>query len=102
MLHWVRTFGGVVSDALLGVLFLRSSIAIRAENLNLRRPLARYIDRGIKPRRMDHVTRVSLALLSKMRMAQLWPGDNRQRVIAQAWASGFSAGEHTCRTGLEC
>ena len=54
-------------DALrLGVLFLRSSSAVRAENLILRRQLARYIERGIKPRRMDHATRVSLAVFSRL------------------------------------
>src|SRR6266581_4405355 len=57
----------IVFDLLrLGALFLRSSSAIRAENLILRRQLARYIERGIKPRRVDHATRVSLALLSRL------------------------------------
>ena len=46
--------------------FLRSSRAIRAENLVVRKQLAVYIERGIKPRRVDHVTRVSLALFSRL------------------------------------
>ena len=50
----------------LDVLFLRSSSAIRAENLVFRRQLARYIERDIKPRRVDHATRASLALLSRL------------------------------------
>jgi hypothetical protein len=63
MLQLARAIVGVVSDILsLGVLFLRSSGAIRAENLVLRRQLGRYIERDIKPRRVDHATRVSLAL----------------------------------------
>jgi hypothetical protein len=67
MLQVARAIIGVVSDVLsLGVLFLRSSGAIRADNLVLRRQLARYIERGIKPRRVDHVTRVSLALFSRL------------------------------------
>ena len=48
------------------MLFCRSSSSIRAENLVLRRQLARFIDRGIKPRRVDHATRVSLALFTRL------------------------------------
>jgi len=67
MLQLARAVVGVVWDILrLGVLFLRSSGAIRAENLVLRRQLARHIERGIKPRRVDHVTRVSLALFTRL------------------------------------
>jgi len=49
----------------LGVLFLRSSPSVRAENLVLRRQLAQYIERGIKPKRADHAARVGLALLTR-------------------------------------
>jgi hypothetical protein len=67
MVRLARAIVGVISDVLsLGVLFLRSSRAIRAENLVLRRQLGRYIERGIKPRRVDHATRVSLALFCKL------------------------------------
>src|SRR6266550_1692952 len=67
MLQWARAVVGIVSDILrLGVLFLSSSSPIRAENLVLRRQLARYIERGIKPRRVDHATRVSLALFTRL------------------------------------
>ena len=49
MLQLARAIVGVASDVLrLVVLFLRSSSAIRAENLVLRKQLARYIERGIK------------------------------------------------------
>ena len=56
----------VVGDMLrwLGFVF-RSTQSIQAENLFLRRQLALYIERGDKPRRIDPVTRVSLALLSR-------------------------------------
>src|SRR5437870_11702071 len=67
MLQLAGTIVGIVSDILrLWVLVLRSSSAIRAENLVLRRQLARYIERGIKPRRVDQVTRVSLALFTRL------------------------------------
>src|SRR5437867_1499857 len=67
MLHLVRAIVGVLSDVgRLGVLFLRSSNAVRVENLILRKQLARYIERGIKPRRVDHATRVSLAVFSRL------------------------------------
>jgi hypothetical protein len=67
MLQLARAILEVASDVLrLVVLFLRSSSAIRAENLVLRRQLARYIERGIKPKRVDHATRVSLALFSRL------------------------------------
>jgi len=38
--------------------------ATAAEILVLRRQIALYKERGIKPRRIDSVTRISLALLS--------------------------------------
>src|SRR2546428_12209350 len=67
MLQLARAIVGVASEVLsLVVSFLRSSRAVRAENLVLRRQLARYIERGIKPRRVDHATRVSLALFSRL------------------------------------
>ena len=67
MLGLTRIVFGLLSDFLrLGVLFLRPASAIRAENLVLRRQLAKYIERGIKPRRADGATRVSLTLFSKL------------------------------------
>jgi len=50
----------------LAALFLRPASAIRAENLALRKQLAAYIERGIKPRRLDHAGRVSLSVLSRL------------------------------------
>jgi putative transposase len=46
-------------------LSVRSSRSIKAENLFLRRQLALYIERGIKPRRIDLVTRMGMTLLSR-------------------------------------
>jgi hypothetical protein len=39
--------------------------SINAENLFLRRQLALYIERGVKPRRIDSVTRIALVVLSR-------------------------------------
>jgi putative transposase len=47
-------------------LAFRSSQSIRAENLFLRRQLALYIERGVKPRRIDPATRIALTLLSQL------------------------------------
>src|SRR5437764_11676256 len=67
MLQLARTIVGVAFDILrLVVSFLRSSSATRAENLVLRKQLASYIERRIKPRRLDHATRVSLALFTRL------------------------------------
>jgi transposase InsO family protein len=66
MLDLVHALIAVLSDVLkLGRLCLRSDSSIRAENLVLRRQLAQYIERGIKPRRLDHASRASLAVLSR-------------------------------------
>lgn len=46
-------------------LAFRSGQSIKAENLFLRRQLALYIERGVKPRRIDPVTRIGLTLLSR-------------------------------------
>ena len=49
-----------------GALFFRSSETIRAENLVLHKQIARFVEREIKPRRVDHATRVSLALFTRL------------------------------------
>jgi hypothetical protein len=46
-------------------LLLRPSNTVAAENLFLRRQLALYKERGVKSRRTDPATRLTLALLSK-------------------------------------
>ena len=46
-------------------LILRPRKSLEAENLFLRRQLALYRERGVKPRRVDAATRVTLAFLSR-------------------------------------
>jgi putative transposase len=48
------------------IVAFRPTRVVAAENLFLRRQLAMYVERGVKPRRPDVATRVSLALLSKL------------------------------------
>ena len=48
------------------VLSLRPRRSVEAENLFLRRELALYRERGVKPWRVDTATRVSLAVLSRL------------------------------------
>jgi transposase InsO family protein len=56
----------LIKDALRWlVLLCRSTEAVRAENLFLRRQLALFIERGVRPRRVDAATRVSLVVLAK-------------------------------------
>lgn len=67
MLRLATMFTALLSDVLaLGILFLRPSDSIRAENLVLRKQLAGYIERGVKPRRVDYVTSVRLAVLTRL------------------------------------
>ena len=47
-------------------LLFRSTKSLEAENLFLRRQLALFMERGVRPRRIDAATRVSLAVLAKM------------------------------------
>lgn len=46
--------------------FLRSRTALAAENLFLRKQLAFYKERKVKPRRADGATRFSLVFLSRL------------------------------------
>src|SRR5262245_8845800 len=67
MLELARAIQRVVADFLkLCVLFLHSASEIRAENLALRKQLATYLERGVKPRPLDHAERVSLSVLSRL------------------------------------
>jgi hypothetical protein len=50
----------------LAVLAIRPSRSVEAENLVLRRQLALYKERGIKPRRIDAAARASLAWLTRL------------------------------------
>jgi putative transposase len=55
------------------IVALRPTRVVSAENLFLRRQLAMYIERGVKPRRPDVATRVRLALLSSNALQRLAP-----------------------------
>jgi hypothetical protein len=67
MLHLARAILEVLSDLLKpALLLLRPASAIRAENLALRKQLAAYIERGIRPRQLDHAGRVSLSVLARL------------------------------------
>src|SRR6202022_2354766 len=59
----LRLLGDLIS---LLVLTARSRRSIAAENLVLRRQLALFKERGVKPRRIDAATRLSLAWLSRL------------------------------------
>jgi len=93
MLQLARSIVAVVWDVLrLVVSFLRSSRAIRAENLVLRKQLASYIERRIKPRRLDHATRISLALFTRLfDWRDAWSTCSREPSSAgTGWAGGSS------------
>jgi hypothetical protein len=58
---------GLMGEALRWLrLTFRSSRSIQAGNLFLRRQLALYIERGVKPRSIDSATRIALTLLSQL------------------------------------
>jgi hypothetical protein len=57
----------LLADLIALIVFaFRQRRATAAEILVLRRQIALYQERGIKPRRIDAVTRISLALLSRL------------------------------------
>ena len=65
MLRIVAAMSSLICDGLRWVwLALRPTSAVEAENLFLRRQLALYVERGVKPRRIDSVTRIALTILS--------------------------------------
>jgi len=61
-LNWLRIVGDLVHFLCLGSRF-RTFLA--AENLFLRKQLAFYQERKVKPRRTDNPTRLTLVLLSR-------------------------------------
>jgi len=66
MLSVLSIVARVLSDLIIWCgLALRPRRSLEAEILFLRRQLALYVERGVKPRRIDAATRVSLALLSR-------------------------------------
>ena len=67
MVNLLKIAGLLVEDAFRWLLLLfRTPETVRAENLFLRRQLALYIERGVRPQRIDAATRVSLALLARL------------------------------------
>jgi len=65
--HCVRTLSFVVVDLVrLARLAVHSHSALAAENLFLRKQLAMFQERKVKPRRADHATRWMMATLSRM------------------------------------
>lgn len=67
MIALLEVAGQLLADVLrFAIVALRPTRVIAAENLFLRRQLAMYVERGVKPRRPDVATRVSLALLSRL------------------------------------
>ena len=61
-LSWLTILGDLVRFICLG---LRSRASLAAENLFLRKQLAFYQERKVKPRRADNPTRLTLVLLSR-------------------------------------
>lgn len=67
MLRGIAVVLALIRDALEWLrLSARSKHSIKAENLFLRRQLSLYIERGVKPRRIDPVTRIRLVLLPRL------------------------------------
>ena len=63
----VQIVVGLIEDALRWLMLLaRSDESVLAENLVLRRQLAMFIERGVRPARMDAATRISLAVLTQL------------------------------------
>ena len=62
-LLWLNLVADLLRFLLLGV---RSKSSLAAENLFLRKQLAFYQERSIKPRRISHPTRLTLLWLSRL------------------------------------
>jgi putative transposase len=66
VLSFLSIVVGLVADLIAWIgLAIWPRNSLEAEILFLRRQLAKYVERGAKPRRIDPVTRLSLALLSR-------------------------------------
>jgi putative transposase len=65
--RFVSMFFELFRDAILFIILgARSSVSLQAENLFLRKQLALYLEREIKPKRANDGTRLALALLSNL------------------------------------
>src|SRR5450631_3580812 len=66
MVAFIKIVVQLITDvARLVVLQFRPTRSVQAENLFLRRQLGLFKERGIKPRRVDAATRISLAVLAR-------------------------------------
>jgi hypothetical protein len=104
-LCWLTIFGDLLR---LFVLALRSKSSLAAENLFLRKQLAFYRERKIKPRRTDNPTRLTLVWLSRWfdwrnALAMVTPKtfsdeSNRSAVrhMHSAKVNGPRLGDHEC------
>ena len=67
LICFVSLLFDLIQDAILFVLLgTRSSAALKAENIFLRKQLALYLERDMRPRRTSNATRLSLVLLSRL------------------------------------
>jgi putative transposase len=82
LLRFVSILLDLAQDALQFLLWgTRSSAALKAENIFLRKQLALYLEREAKSRRATDATRLSMVLLSRLLQAsfQLHKRDQRMR-----------------------
>jgi hypothetical protein len=68
----------------------RSSAALRAENIFLRKQLALYLEREVKARRATDATRLSIFVLSVLRLAECF-GQRQARDLPQLASKGLSS-----------
>ena len=67
MVALIRIAVQLLADAAgFAILLFRPTRSVEAENLFLRRQLGLFKERGIKPRRVDAATRISLAILARL------------------------------------
>src|SRR5215831_15951190 len=83
----------LVGDALrFLVLGTHSQAALKAENLFLRKQLALYLEREVKPRRATDATRLSMVLLSRLFTWQNAAGIGKDSGCSGAGSQGHEAG----------
>ena len=105
----VRTIARVAGDVLRFVpSMLRPHVQLAAENLFLRKQLALYLERQVKPRRADDATRILLVVLSQLIDWRRSPSSSLTRSFdGIEKASGCSGGgnrrvaDHDCRRNCE-
>ena len=67
MVALIKIITELLADvARFAILQFRPTRWVQAENLFLRRQLGLFKERGIKPRRVDAATRISLAILARL------------------------------------